>query len=193
MAEQGEPPSARQRERIHAHPAGAVALLRQAGITDEEWLSTVMQHHEHPNGEGYPLGLTEVTDAAQLLRAADVYMAKVSARAMRAPLAPVVAMRQLFQQQPGDPLAMALIKALGVHPPGALVQLQSGEAAIVIRRPTSGTHPLVATLSDAKGQPVVATHRRNTAEAGFGIRGPLADTKPYLRVLPDRVYGWIPG
>jgi HD-GYP domain-containing protein (c-di-GMP phosphodiesterase class II) len=193
MAEQSEPPSGRQRERIRAHPAGAVALLRQAGITDEEWLSTVMQHHEHPNGEGYPLGLTEVTDAAQLLRAADVYMAKVSARAGRAPLAPVVAMRQLFQQQPGDPLAMALVKALGVHPPGALVQLQSGEAAIVIRRPTSGTHPLAATLSDVKGQPVIATHRRDTAEAGFGIQGPLADTKPYLRVLPDRVYGWIPG
>jgi HD-GYP domain-containing protein (c-di-GMP phosphodiesterase class II) len=193
MAEQNDPPTARQRDRIRAHPEGAVALLRQAGITDAEWLTTVQQHHEQPNGGGYPEGLTDVTDAAQLLRAADVYMAKVSARALRAPLAPVVAMRQLFQQQPGDPLATAMIKSLGVHPPGALVQLQSGEAAIVIRRPTSGTQPLVATLSDAKGQPMIATHRRNTAEPGFGILGPLADAKPYMRVLPDRVYGWIPG
>lgn len=191
MAEQRDPPSTRQRERIRAHPEGAVALLRQAGITDEEWLTTVVQHHEQPTGQGYPHGLTQVTDAAQMLRMADIYMAKVSARALRAPLEPVVAMRQLFQQQPSDPLAMAMIKALGIHPPGALVQLKSGEVAVVIRRPASGTHPLVATLSDLRGQPVTATHRRNTADVGFGIQGPLVDTKAYPRVLPDRVYGWI--
>jgi HD-GYP domain-containing protein (c-di-GMP phosphodiesterase class II) len=193
MAEQSDPPTTRQRERIRAHPEGAVALLRQAGITDTEWLTTVLQHHEQPQGGGYPQGLTQVTDAAQLLRVADVYMAKVSPRALRAPLTPVMAMRQLFQQQPGDPLAMALIKALGIHPPGALVQLQSGEAAVVIRRPSSGTHPFVATLSDTKGRPVADTHRRDTAAAGFGIQGPLADTKAFARVLPDRVYGWIAG
>lgn len=192
MAEQGDPPTTRQRERIRAHPEAAVALLREAGVTDAEWLSTVAQHHEHPQGGGYPHGLVEVGEAAQLLRLADVYMAKVSARALRAALPPVVAMRQLFQQQPGDPLATAMIKAVGVHPPGALVQLQSGEAAVVIRRPTSGAHPLVATLSDVKGRPVIDTHRRNTAEPGCGILGPLADTRPHARVLPDRVYGWIP-
>jgi HD-GYP domain-containing protein (c-di-GMP phosphodiesterase class II) len=193
MAEQSDPPTQRQRDRIRAHPEGAVALLRLAGITDAEWLTTVVQHHEHPKGDGYPHGLTQVTDAAQLLRLADVYMAKVSSRALRAPLTPVVAMRQLFQQQPGDPLAMALIKSLGIHPPGALVQLQSGEAAVVIRRPSTGTHPFVATLSDTRGLPVADTHRRDTAAAGFGIQGPLADTKSFARVLPDRVYGWIPG
>jgi HD-GYP domain-containing protein (c-di-GMP phosphodiesterase class II) len=193
MAEQSDPPTTRQRDRIRAHPEGAVALLRQAGIADVEWLTTVLQHHEQAKGGGYPQGLTVVTDAAQLLRLADVYMAKVSPRALRAPLTPGVAVRQLFQQQPGDPLAMALIKALGVHPPGALVQLQSGEAAVVIRRASAGPHPFVATLSDTKGRPVADTHRRDTAAAGFGIQGPLADTKPFARVLPDRVYGWIAG
>jgi HD-GYP domain-containing protein (c-di-GMP phosphodiesterase class II) len=193
MAEQSDPPTKRQIERIRAHPEGAVALLKQAGVTDAEWLTTVLQHHEQPKGGGYPQGLIEVSEAAQLLRAADVYMAKVSPRALRAPLAPVAAMRQLFQQNPTDPLALALIKALGIHPPGALVTLQSGEVAVVIRRPASGTHPVVATLSDKQGRPVADTHRRDTAEAGLGIQGPLADAKPFPRVLPDRVYGWIPG
>jgi len=193
MAEQSDPPTKRQIERIRAHPEAAVALLTQAGITDPEWLSTVLQHHEHPKGGGYPQGLTEVSDAAHLLRLADVYMAKVSPRALRAPLAPVMAMRQLFQQNPGDPLAMAMIKAMGVHPPGALVTLQSGEVAVVIRRPASGTHPIVATLSNTQGHPVTGTQRRDTAEAGYGIHGPLADAKLYPRVLPDRVFGWIAG
>jgi HD-GYP domain-containing protein (c-di-GMP phosphodiesterase class II) len=193
MAEQIDPPSTRQRERIRAHPEGAVALLKAAGITDPEWLTTVLQHHEQPKGGGYPQGLIEVSEGAQLLRSADVYMAKVSPRALRAPLAPVVAMRQLFQSHPGDPLALALVKAVGVHPPGALVTLQSGEVAVVIRRAASGTHPLVATLSDRQGRPVADTHRRDTAEAGCAIQGPLTDAKPYARVLPDRVYGWIAG
>jgi HD-GYP domain-containing protein (c-di-GMP phosphodiesterase class II) len=193
MAEQSDPPTKRQMDSIRAHPEAAVALLRAAGTQDAEWLTTVLQHHEQRKGGGYPHNLTEVTDAAHLLRAADVYMAKVSPRAMRAPLAPVVAMRQLFQQDPRDPLGMALVKALGVHPPGALVTLQSGEVAVVTRRPTSGTNPIVATLSDKQGRPVPNTHRRDTAEAGLGIAGPLADAKPFPRVLPDRVYGWIPG
>ncbi len=193
MAEQSDPPTKRQIERIRAHPQGAVDLLKQAGISDAEWLTTVLEHHEHPQGGGYPQGLVQVSEAAQLLRAADVYMAKVSPRALRAPLAPAVAMRQHFQQHPGDPLAMALIKALGIHPPGALVSLQSGEVAVVIRRAVSGTHPVVATLSDKQGRPVPDTRRRDSAEAGFGIQGPLADSKAFARVLPDRVYGWIPG
>jgi HD-GYP domain-containing protein (c-di-GMP phosphodiesterase class II) len=193
MAEQSDPPTKRQFERIRAHPEAAVALLQQAGITDPEWLTTVLQHHEQPKGGGYPQNLTVVSEAAQLLRAADVYMAKVSPRALRAPLAPVMAMRQLFQHNPGDPLGMALVKTLGVHPPGALVTLQSGEVGVVIRRPVSGTHPTVATLSDKQGRPVADTQRRDTATPGFGIQGPLADAKPFPRVLPDRVYGWIPG
>ena len=193
MAEQSDPPTKRQIERIRALPQAAVALLKQLGITDAEWLTTVLEHHERPQGGGYPQGLTAVSDAAQLLRAADVYMAKVSPRALRAPLAPVVAMRQLFQHNPGDRLGMALVKALGIHPPGALVTLQSGEVAVVIRRAVSGTHPIVATLSDKQGRPVADTHRRDTAEAGLAIQGSLADAKPFPRVLPDRVYGWIPG
>jgi HD-GYP domain-containing protein (c-di-GMP phosphodiesterase class II) len=193
MAEQSDPPTKRQMDSIRAHPEAAVTLLREAGAQDAEWLTTVLQHHEQPKGGGYPHNLTEVTDAAQLLRAADVYMAKVSPRALRAPLAPVVAMRQLFQHDPRDPLGMALVKALGVHPPGALVTLQSGEVAVVTRRAASGTHPIVATLSDKQGRPVADTHRRDTAEAGLAIQGPLADAKPFPRVLPDRVYGWIPG
>ncbi len=191
MAEQNDPPTKRQLERIRAHPEAAVALLRAAGITDTEWLSTVLQHHEQHKGGGYPHNLAEVSDAAQLLRAADVYMAKVSPRALRPAMAPMLAMRQLFQQNPGDPLAMAMIKSVGIHPPGTLVLLQSGEVGVVIRRPATGTQPTVATLSDKQGRPVADTQRRDTAEAGYGIQGPLADTKLFPRVLPDRVYGWI--
>ena len=193
MAEQDTPPTKKQLEQIRAHPEAAVALLRGAGIADADWLTAVAEHHEQPGGGGYPQALSVVGEAAQVLRAADVYMAKISPRAKRPPMLPQMATRQLFQQRPGDPLAMAMIKTLGVHPPGSLVQLQSGEIGVAIRRPATGTHPLVATLSDKKGKPSGDTQRRDTAQPEFAVLGPPQDAKAFPRVLPERVYGVLAG
>ena len=193
MAEQDTPPTARQLDQIRAHPEGSATLLRAAGVDDADWLTAVAEHHEQPGGGGYPHGLTEVGELAQVLRAADVFMAKISARLKRPPMAPQMATRQLFQQRSGDPLAMAMIKTVGIHPPGSLLQLCSGEVGVAIRRPTKGTHPLVATLSDRSGRPLGETHRRDTSQAEFAVQGPLQDAKAFARVLPERVYGWIPG
>jgi hypothetical protein len=118
-------------------------------------------------------------------------MAKLSGRASRAPMVPQAAVRQLFQQNSYDTLALAVIKTLGVHPPGSLVKLRSGEVAVTIRRAPSGPNPLVATLSDRRGEPLSQTHRRNTAEAEFGVVGPLTDTRKFSVVVPERVYGTI--
>jgi len=193
MAEQADPPTKRQLEQIRAHPDAAVALLRASGITDEEWLTIISEHHEHNGGGGYPKNKADVHPGAHVLRSIDVYMAKISARATRPGVLPQLAIRQLFQQGPGDPLSMAVIRTLGVHPPGSLVKLQSGEIAVAIRRPATGTHPLVATLSDKSGRPTGETHRRNTADPGFGVQAPHAGGKEYARILPERVYGLVNG
>lgn len=193
MAEQDDPPTKKQMEQIRAHPDAAVALLRSAGIVDDRWLSNVADHHEHAGGGGYPRGKTEVDQGARVLRNIDVYMAKISPRAKRPGIAPQLAVRQLFQQDPGDPLSMAIIKTLGVHPPGSLVKLRSGEVAVAIRRPAAGTHPLVATLSDRNGRPSGETHRRNTAEAAYDVEAPLSGSKEFARILPERVYGLVSG
>ena len=193
MAEQEDPPTKKQLDQIRLHPDAAVALLRASGVVDEDWLAIVGDHHEHPGGGGYPRGKADVHRAAHLLRAIDVYMAKISPRAKRPGLLPQLAVRQLFQQDPGDPLSMAVIKTLGIHPPGSLVKLRSGEVAVSIRRPAAGTHPLVATLSDHNGRPTGETHRRNTAEPDFGVETPLAASKEFARILPERVYGLVAG
>jgi HD-GYP domain-containing protein (c-di-GMP phosphodiesterase class II) len=193
MAEQEDPPSKKQLALIRAHPEAAVSLLRSAGIVDEDWLAIVADHHEQVGGAGYPHGKTEVDESARVLRAVDVYMAKISPRARRPGLLPQLAVRQLFQNGPGDPLSMAVIKTLGVHPPGSLVKLRSGEVAVSIRRPPAGTHPLVATLSDRNGKPCGETHRRNTAEPAFSVEAPLAGSKEFARIMPERVYGLVSG
>jgi len=193
MAEQVDPPTKRQLEQVRAHPAATVALLRDLGIADDAMLAVIADHHEHAGGGGYPSGKSDVGQDARVLRAVDVYMAKVSLRARRAAVLPNDAVRQLFQQSPGDALSMAVIKTLGAHPPGSLVKLNSGEVAVAIRRPAAGLHPLVATLSDKNGRPSGDTHRRNTAEPDFAIAAPMPASKDFSRITPERVYGLVDG
>lgn len=191
LAEQKDPPSHKQSQFVRGHPHASADALRKLGVTDAAWLQAVQDHHERADGSGYPSGTTALTDAAMLLRIVDVYMAKITGRAMRAPMAPVQAARELFQQLGRSPLASALIRALGIHPPGALVLLQSGEVAVVSRRAATGTAPTVATLSNRRAVPVVETHPRDSGSAEFTITGPCVDTKPFARILPERVFGMV--
>lgn len=113
-------------------------------------------------------------------------MAKISPRAKRTPMAAAQAARQLFQERGADALAMSLVKSMGGHPPGSLMQLKSGEVAVVIRRPASGLHPLVATFSDARGRPSLQALRRDTAQAAFAIQGaPCTARMPFRGCCPN--------
>lgn len=191
MAEQSDPPSNRQLDQIRAHPMRSAEMLRAVGVDDAEWLRAVEQHHEQPGGGGYPGGLTEIDEAARVLRAADVFAAKISPRALRPPLLPQVAARQLFQQESGGPVAGALIKAVGVYPPGDFVKLKNGETAIVIHRATPTQGVVVVALQSAVGKAVPGAPKRDTAQPDFAITGPLTERGGMPRVLPESVYGMI--
>lgn len=191
MAEQSDPPTRRQLDEIRGHPTRSAQLLRASGVTDADWLQTVEDHHERAGEGGYPRGVGEVGEMAQLLRAADVFMAKVSPRALRAPLLPQVAARQLFQQEQGGPIAAALIKSLGVYPPGDFVRLKNGESAVVVARTATGNAPVVAVLADAQGRVVHGAPRRECARPEFAITGPLTERAGLARVHAEQIYGLL--
>lgn len=191
LAEQRDPPSKKQLDQVRAHPHAAAQLLRNAGVADEEWLRAVEEHHERLDGSGYPSARKDVGETAQLLRAADVFMAKLSPRATRGAMVPQVATRQLFQEAGGAALATALLRAIGANPPGTIVQLASGEVGVVSHRPKPGAGTPVATVTNKQGKPVADTQRRDTALPEFAITGPVTDTKPFGRILPERIYGML--
>jgi HD-GYP domain-containing protein (c-di-GMP phosphodiesterase class II) len=195
LAEQDTAPTARQRELIRNHPQRSAQLLRDSGVDDVQWLAIVEDHHEQIDGGGYPRGIKEVSDLARVLRAADVYMANISPRAQRAPLTPQVAVRQLFQQEQGGVIATAMVRAIGIYPPGDVVQLRSGEIAVVTRRAAKGPAPLVSSVSHTNGMPMLETLKRNTAEPEFAIVGQATPSQMVAlpRLLPERFYGLIPG
>jgi HD-GYP domain-containing protein (c-di-GMP phosphodiesterase class II) len=178
-----------QQAEVRAHPEQAVERLRAAGVDDALWLQAVLEHHERPGGGGYPNGIDQLSPAAGVLRMADVFLAKITPRCERPALSIQEAARQMFSEANGDPAAATIIKEYGIYPPGNVVQLASGEIAIVIRRGSTAFTPLAAAITDKSGISTVNTTRRDTAHPAFAIKSPLIGKPVALRVPPERLYG----
>lgn len=189
LAVHGNRPSGQQRETLTSHPQSAAQALAAAGVTDTDWLDAVAQHHEQADGKGYPQGIAATHPLAAILNKIDVFIAKISLRANRSPLLACDAARELFAQEGGSAFAAAVVKEFGLHPPGDLVQLKSGERAVVLRRGGTVGTPLVAAVTNRTGMPIVDTVRRDTARSEFAIAGAVRDQRFMLRVPPERLYG----
>lgn len=181
-----------QKTAIREHPGKSVAMLEQSGVTDPSWLAAVAQHHEHPDGSGYPDGRTEIEPLALMLHFADTFTAKISPRASRPGVSIQQAARELFQEERGGAMSSALIKELGIYPPGDFVQLKSGEFAVVMRRSANAKTPIAASVTDKAGLPVPRTTQRDTADPAFAIVASVTDRKRLamlIRIPPQRLYG----
>ena len=163
---------------IKQHPQKSVELLQQAGITDATWLSYVLHHHENIDGSGYPLGKSgsDIPENAVLISLVDRFAALVSPRGHRPGMFPSIAMRILLKERMIglEPLMAAhFIRTLGVHPPGALVKLHSGEIAVVSKRGQNGAAPVVHALLTPRNYPLPYPYKRETSNERYGIREPL--------------------
>jgi hypothetical protein len=148
---------------VQAHPARSHALLRASGVDDPLWLELVLQHHERPDGSGYPQGLrgAAINPLAQLLSLADIYCAMVLPREYRTGIRAQQAVRQIFLargQAVDAGLAADFIGEIGVFPPGSFVRLANGETGVVVRRGAPRREsPLVSCIRSPRGGEYVAS------------------------------------
>ncbi|MBI3140563.1 MAG: HD domain-containing protein [Rhodocyclales bacterium] len=168
------------RAAIRTHAQNSRRQLEQAGVRDTRWLEAVLHHHERLDGSGYPNGLAgeAVSLGGRLLAIADSYSAMTKERAWRAPVAGKRALGNLFLDQGKQydtALVQGLVKEMGVFPPGTLVRLESGEIAVVHRRrhPGNPAQPIVYSLYDRQGIPLVAPLKRDTSVPQHAITGLL--------------------
>lgn len=192
MAAQDHPMRDKQKAVLMVHPTQAVELLRTCGITDTEWLDAVAQHHEHADGSGFPSGRTDMTEMAAVLRVADVFMARISPRTLRAPVSPKEAIGLLYREEKGGELATAVIKEFGIYPPGDFVKLASGELGVVVQRTDNARAPVVAAITDTAAHPIAKTVRRDTRTAEFAIVEGAPDKALLKHLAPERLYGFSP-
>lgn len=190
MADQEEPAKDAQRALIRKHPQEACEWLVAHGVHDPDWLDAVAHHHERADGTGYPAGLTDISEVAGALRAADVFMARISPRVLHPALSIKEASRLLYTEDHAGAIAGAVVKELGIYPPGELVKLVSGEVAVVMRRTAVGKSPIVAALTDETGHPTVKTVHHETAHPAHAIACIIADKSIVARMPPERIYGY---
>jgi HD-GYP domain-containing protein (c-di-GMP phosphodiesterase class II) len=187
LARQAMPPTPQQRADLQSHPQRSLELLQAAGVADEDWLQAVLNHHETEDGGGYPSGRSDVGELASLVRRADAYTAKLSARGYRSAMAADLAGRQMFMQDPGHPMTAALVKEFGIYPPGCHVRLASGELAIVVQRGETVTTPVVACLTNARGAPLPQPLRLQTRDRQHAIVGIVGEKGINVTVTAEKL------
>ncbi len=190
MASQDHSPRDKQLAALREHPTQAVEILKKHGVTDVDWLTTVAQHHERKDGSGYPSAITDISEMASILRFADVFIAKITPRALHPVVAPKEALTQLFRDDGGGALSTAMIKEFGIYPPGDFVRLASGELGLVVERTSNARAPIVASITDNQGHFVPKTERRDTGHSDFAIVGEAMDHNLLKRLAPERLYGF---
>ena len=170
---QSTAPDPQQKALLRQHPERGVEELRRLGVEEPLWLSMVEQHHETIDGKGYPRGRAgqQVGRYAQILSMVDRYGSMAIGRAYRAPALPNLVLKQIFLDKHSvDPeLAALLLSAVGMYPPGSLVALASGELAVVLRRTSVASQPLVKVLKTGRGKLLDRPRRRLTSEPAHAI------------------------
>ncbi|MCE4557312.1 HD-GYP domain-containing protein [Roseateles cellulosilyticus] len=192
LVTQLSPVTTLQRAEIQSHPERSAAMLEMAGVTDTDWLEAVRQHHEEPDGSGYPRRLKPVLDVAMLVHHADCFTAKLSPRLKRQPLLADAAARLQYQTGKGDPMTAALIKEFGLYPPGCAVRLKSGEVGMVMRRGETASTPIVAVLTDRGGLLLPEPARRDTARPEYAIVAVIPQSGLKLRVGLEKLIQAMP-
>lgn len=171
LAVSRQPPNAAQRREIHEHPLKSSEMLRAAGVTDPVLLKAVEQHHERSDGTGFPRGIRDVSELANLVRCADTFVTGLHETTGHGPLAADRLLRKIFLDEDRSIYASALVKEMGVFPPGSVVELANGERGVVVRRGEKINTPLVAVYTDPFLRPLPTPVSRNTAQSEFAVIG----------------------
>jgi len=162
LAAQQAPLSEAQRNEVHDHPLKSRRMLVELGVDHPDWLQAVAEHHEQSDGKGYPLGIDTPHPLADAIHTCDLFGAKLSPRVGRASLLSPRAAAEIFRQRSVGYFGATIIRELGLYPPGCLVELASGEQAVVVRRMPDQNAPDVVVLRDQFGSPLDTLVRSHT-------------------------------
>ncbi len=135
---------------IRAHVDVSLALLSPTQALSAGAMNIIAEHHERLDGSGYPGGLVApaISAAARMAAIVDSYDALTSLRPYREPLTPAQALATLRQEARLDGEYVAeFARLFDDTPPGSLVQLHSGKAALIWQASeVNPNHPKVMLL-----------------------------------------------
>lgn len=185
LAQQKGKASQDQLQRVARHGIETAELLSQAGVQDRLWLEVVSRHHDDLpycpaiNDRPPPEKL------AKILQVIDRFTAALSPRGSRPARPAREAVKTVIRdhnQAEHDEVGLDLMLNLGLYPPGTYVQLERGETAVSLMRGPKPDQPVVATVLNRHGEPVLEPRLIHTSEEGqrvvLGLSGSQVKVKP---------------
>ncbi len=181
MARQSAALSDSQKGALRDHAERSAELLAAIGVEDALWLHAVRHHHDAPAGP--VAGRSPGELIARLIRRADRYAARLSPRKSRPASSATAAAQVALLDEGGmtDEAGQALIRTLGLYPPGVWVKLHCGEIALVLRRTPVAKTPIVASLVSRSGMPLAVPALRNTKLPDFAVTGAVPPAQVKVR------------
>jgi hypothetical protein len=175
LANQSERPSAIQQEMIRVHPVKGAMLLGSMGVQDDDWLEIVGDHHDNQNESGDIQAASGSARLTRILKMVDRYAAMISPRLSRAGRSATESARAVMANSSAksDELGHALMRVVGLCPPGTFVRMDSDELGVVLRRSARANQPYVAIVGAADGHLLATPRLHATADGAPQIRAAL--------------------
>lgn len=144
-----------ERRVMETHPALGVRILLANNETSSIVLSAAWGHHLREDGGGYPKmpSWYQRSSAAALIHVCDVFEALTAVRPYKKAMCPRRAYEIMIQDKGAFQPRMlaALIRTLGLYPPGSEVVLSDKRRAVVVARGKNPELPMVRVTHDVEG------------------------------------------
>lgn len=145
---------------VKRHVQYSLDMISGSADLHRDVLEAIEQHHERQDGSGYPKQLTgdRISVIGRMAGIVDTFTALTSARPHVDMISAYDAMRQLSSwrgQFFHEALVEQFIQSIGAFPAGSMVELSSGEVAVVVsHNKTRRLRPKVLVLLDSNKQPL---------------------------------------
>jgi hypothetical protein len=176
LASQLEKPTSSQQAAIRAHTIKGSMMLTNLGVADDTWLDIVTSHHDDAVDKADLKMIPQSMGLARILKVVDRYAAMISPRMSRAGRTATESARAVIANATPktDEVAHAMVRAVGLCPPGTFVRLDNGELAVVLRRSSTANQPFVAIIGSASGEFLARPRLHRTFEGSPRIGAALA-------------------
>jgi len=166
-------------QQVRDHVKLGVDMIEGSGLMNQDVIDMITYHHERHDGSGYPKGIRgdDIPVFARIAAIVDCYDAITSHRSYARAIPPSTAIKMLYEWKDIDfqgELVEEFIQAVGIYPAGTLVELSSGEVAVVVAEyRTRRLRPQVMVLLDADKQALA-----DIKTIDLRSRTTMADGKP---------------
>lgn len=189
LAQQTTPLTPQQQMTVRSHSQQSRALLEQLGVSDPLWLDVVATHHDEAPEQRALSQLTPTRRLVRVLQVVDRYAAMISPRKSREGRSATESVRTVMAGATAynDEVSHALVRTVGLCPPGSYVRLEDGALAVVMRRSGKPHQPDVALVTRPDGEMLPSPRLHRPAEQRPGIQAALTSAVVRLRLNHHRL------